>query len=359
MKVHHAVNHAMKHLFIPHEGNEYRPHFFREVSIIIILVISIFLLGASFGTSFFIHKTVLGANVASSVLVDLTNNSRVANNESPLLLNTKLQHAAFLKGQDMSNLGYFAHESPTGVTPWYWFKQAGYTFLYAGENLAINYTESSDVENAWMASPKHKENILNANFREIGIATVDGIYQNNSTTFIVQMFGTPAVEVAEAAVVEVVPVSTTTVIVKEKVVSNKSFEIATTTNVASVAQTSGEIRGEATSTPTLVSSIKSSIISLLKTPATFIVKNTGNVKEVAPEKEIVVEKYSTWYGRLLFGGSGYIQIIYKFMIMIVALALIVMIFIEVKKQHPKHIIYGVLMLAILIVFVYINKSLIY
>ena len=259
----------------------------------------------------------------------------------------------------MSNLGYFAHESPTGVTPWFWFKEAGYTFLYAGENLAINFTESSDVENAWMASPKHKENILNANFREIGIATVDGVYNNNPTTFVVQMFGTPAVEVAEAAIVEVEPVSTTTVAVKEKNVISKSFEVATTTNVIAVAQTNGEIKGEATSTPTFVSAIKSNIISLLKTPATFIVKNTANVKEVAPEKEYVVEKYSTWYGRLLFGGSWYIQMIYKFMIMIVALALIVMIFIEVKRQHLKHIIYGVLLLAILIVFVYINQSLIY
>ncbi|MCX6757080.1 MAG: hypothetical protein NTW35_02965 [Candidatus Nomurabacteria bacterium] len=142
MKVHHIA----KHLFIPHEGNEYRPHFFRELSIGIILIISIFLLGISFGSSFFIHKTILGSSVASSVLVDLTNNSRIAYNEVPLTLNTKLQHAALLKGEDMSKVGYFSHESPTGVTPWHWFKEAGYTFLYAGENLAINFTESNDVE---------------------------------------------------------------------------------------------------------------------------------------------------------------------------------------------------------------------
>ncbi|HCC06476.1 TPA: hypothetical protein DEP94_03955 [Candidatus Nomurabacteria bacterium] len=357
------VHHAMKHLFIPHAGNEYRPHFFRELSIGIILIGSIFLLGFSFGSSFFIHKTVLGANLASNVLVDLTNNQRLAFNETPLILNTKLQHAAFLKGEDMSKLGYFAHESPTGVTPWYWFKEAGYTFLYAGENLAINFSESNDVENAWMASPKHKENILNTNFREIGIATVDGVYQNNATTFIVQMFGTPAVEVAEAAVKEAIPVSTTTVAIQNKAEEKKLPEPAPTptANVLAVASSTsaGDVKGEATSTPTLVSSIKSNIISLLKTPSTFIVKNISNVKEVKGDKEIVLEKYSTWYGRLLFGGSWYVQMIYQFMIVLMALALIVMIFIEVKKQHPKHIMYGVLMLAVLIVFVYINKSLIY
>lgn len=366
MKVHHAVHHVMKHLFIPHAGNEYKPHFFREVSIIIILVISIFLLGVSFGTSFFIHKTILGANLASNVLVDLTNNSRVANNEAPLLLNTKLQHAAFLKGENMSSLGYFAHESPTGVTPWYWFKEAGYTFLYAGENLAINFTESTDVENAWMASPKHKENILNANFKEIGIATVDGVYQNNPTTFVVQMFGTPAVEVAEAAVIQSTSASTSTVSTKEKVINNKSLATistsATTTNVLAVASLTetGNVKGEATSTPTIISALKSNILSIFKSPTLVIVKNTANVKEIVLGKgNIVAEQYSTWYEKLLFGGSWYIQMIYQFMIMFIALALIVMIFIEVKRQHPKHIIYGVLMLAILIVFVLINKSLIY
>lgn len=352
MKVHHAV----KHLFIPHAGNEYRPHFFRELSIGIILIISIFLLGVSFGSSFFIHKTVLGSSVASSVLVDLTNNSRIAYNEQPLTINTKLQHAAFLKGEDMSNLGYFAHESPTGVTPWYWFKQAGYTFLYAGENLAINFTESNDVETAWMASPKHKENILNTNFREIGIATVEGAYHGNPTTYVVQMFGTPAVEVAEAAVIPVKTIATSTEI--NKAVNNKVLEMASTTNVLS-ATTSANVKGEATSTPTIVSSLKSNILSIFKSSTLSIVKNTANVKEVAPEREITVEQYSTWYEKLLFGGSWYVQMVYKFMIMFIALALIVMIFIEVKRQHPKHILYGVLMLAILIVFVFINKSLIY
>lgn len=352
MKVHHAV----KHLFIPHEGNEYKPHFFREVSIIILLVVSIFLLGASFGSSFFIHKTVLGSSVASSVLVDLTNNSRIAYNEQPLTLNTKLQHAAFLKGQDMSKFGYFAHESPTGVTPWYWFKQADYTFLYAGENLAINFTESNDVESAWMASPKHKENILNTNFREIGIATVEGLFQGNPTTFVVQMFGTPAVEIAEAAVIPVKIVATSTE--TKKVVSNKLPEIASTTDILAVT-TSESVKGEATSTPKSESSFTSNILSIFKSPTFAIVKNTDNVKEIAPEKEITAPQYSTWYGRLLFDGSWYIQMIYKFMIMFIAMALIVMIFIEVKRQHPKHIIYGVLMLAILIVFVFINKSLIY
>ena len=31
--------------------------------------------------------------------------------------------------------------------------------MYAGENLAVDFTESTDIENAWLASPKHRDNI--------------------------------------------------------------------------------------------------------------------------------------------------------------------------------------------------------
>ncbi|MCX6757081.1 MAG: hypothetical protein NTW35_02970 [Candidatus Nomurabacteria bacterium] len=156
----------------------------------------------------------------------------------------------------------------------------------------------------------------------------------------------------------IVPVKVVAKTIEKNKVVNLPEETSTTKVIA--VTTNETVKGEATSTPTIVSSLKSNILSIFKSPTLFIVKNTDNVKEVAPEKEVIsVEKYSTWYGRLLFGGSGYVQTIYQIMILIIAFALIVMIFIEIRKQHPKHIIYGVLMLAILIVFVLINKSLIY
>lgn len=92
----------------------------------------------------------------------------------------------------MASKEYFSHNSPEGVTPWHWFKEAGYNFLYAGENLAINFTDSTDVEKAWLESPTHRANIMNVEFREIGMATVKGVYKNYPTIYIVQMFGTPA-----------------------------------------------------------------------------------------------------------------------------------------------------------------------
>ena len=132
------------------------------------------------------------AAVIASALVDLTNADRTANQLSTLTVSPALTAVAQMKANDMAAKGYFAHVSPEGLSPWHWFRQGGYTFIYAGENLAIDFTESVDVERAWLNSPKHRENILGAQFTEIGIAVATGTYQGKQTVFVAQMFGTPA-----------------------------------------------------------------------------------------------------------------------------------------------------------------------
>ena len=181
----------LKHLFIPHEGNDFKPHFFREASVAIILFVSIFLLGASFGSSFFLKKTVLGATLATGVLIDLANESRMQDTKAPLTHSAVLDRAAQLKGEDMAKEGYFSHNTPEGKTPWYWFEQAGYKYEYAGENLAVNFTDSSEVHTAWTKSRGHFLNIINPRYTEIGIATSTGMYKGREAIFVVQMFGTP------------------------------------------------------------------------------------------------------------------------------------------------------------------------
>jgi hypothetical protein len=146
----------------------------------------------------------LSAAIIASVLVDLTNGDRSDSNLADLKVNPLLVRAAQAKADDMAANGYFAHTSPDGKDPWYWFKQANYNFSYAGENLAIDFSDSSDVETAWMNSPKHRANILNGHFTEIGIATAVGYYQGHKTTFVVQEFGAPA------AVAQVTPVTAVT-----------------------------------------------------------------------------------------------------------------------------------------------------
>lgn len=139
------------------------------------------------------------AAVIAAVLVDLANEDRVAQELNGLRINPKLVAAAQAKADDMAAKGYFAHETPEGYDSWHWFKQVEYDYAYAGENLAVDFSESNDVEKAWMASPTHRDNILNKNYTEIGIAMAKGTYKGRETIFAVQMFGRPsAVEVANA-----------------------------------------------------------------------------------------------------------------------------------------------------------------
>ncbi|MEK7641577.1 MAG: CAP domain-containing protein [Patescibacteria group bacterium] len=131
------------------------------------------------------------AAVISSTLVDLVNIDRQAASVTQLRVSPILQKAAQAKADDMASRGYFAHNSPDGITPWHWLALAGYDYAYAGENLAVDFFDSAEVEKAWMNSPLHRANITSETFTEIGIATATGIYNGHETTFVVQMFGRP------------------------------------------------------------------------------------------------------------------------------------------------------------------------
>lgn len=316
---------ALKHLFIPHEHNDYKPHFFREISVAVIIALVMFLLGVSAGSSFFIHRTVLGANMSVPVLIDLTNESRLANKEPPLMRSELLDKAAGLKADNMVAEKYFAHTSPKGVTPWHWFREVGYSFLYAGENLAVNFTDPRDVRDAWLASPKHKENLLDVRFKEIGMAAVDGLYEGDSSVYIVQLFGTQAVHAAS---------------------QEESQPVALSADPD--AGTASVNQQEVTTTPVQYESI-------VDTETLAVVRNN----DVKGESITVAESaptYSTWYQRMVFGSPYYIQILYILLFLAVLTALVFMVVIEIRKQHWKHIVYGLSVLLVITLSALINQA---
>lgn len=130
--------------------------------------------------------------VLPGVIVELTNEERVAHALGNLTRNPVLDEAARMKAMHMRSGGYFAHWSPEGVSPWFWFEQAGYDYAHAGENLAIYFDDSDKVVDAWMESPLHRENILRSEYTEIGVAAIEGKYKGYDTVYVVQLFGTPA-----------------------------------------------------------------------------------------------------------------------------------------------------------------------
>ena len=130
--------------------------------------------------------------IYGSVLVNLVNRDRATQNISELKVNPLLEKAAQAKADDMAKNGYFSHNTPDGKTPWDFIRASGYKYVFAGENLAVNFVDSDEVHKAWMNSPTHRMNIVSPKYTEIGIATSTGTYKGKAAIFVVQMFGTPA-----------------------------------------------------------------------------------------------------------------------------------------------------------------------
>jgi hypothetical protein len=128
--------------------------------------------------------------MSTEMIIKLVNEARSANGIGKLEKNDKLVEAAKKKAEDMFKDGYFAHTSPAGVAPWYWFDESDYDYIYAGENLAINFKNAQDQQNAWMKSDLHRKNILNDKYEEIGVASMRGMISGNISVITVQMFGT-------------------------------------------------------------------------------------------------------------------------------------------------------------------------
>lgn len=162
-------------------------------------VVSVFILIALF---FSLPDLSYGA-VRTNIIVEKANNERIALGYTPLVYSDTLERAAQLKAADMFANNYFNHDSPQGIKPWHWFKEAGYQYIYAGENLAVDFSDDNKIHTAWMKSPLHKANIINKNYTEIGIAVVQGVLDGQQTTLVVELFGTPK----ENTVVPRVPIA--------------------------------------------------------------------------------------------------------------------------------------------------------
>ena len=137
--------------------------------------------------------------LSTTRLFELHNNIRKKHKLKSFTWNDQLAKAAELKVQDIVTNNYFAHESPSGLTPWYWIRKSGYTYIHAGENLARDFSNPNDIVVAWMASPTHRRNILDGRYKDIGIAVVDGYINGVETTLVVQMFGVRQSAAAEVA----------------------------------------------------------------------------------------------------------------------------------------------------------------
>lgn len=295
----------LKKYIIPHEGNDHTPHLLRETGAVSVCAVILIIFSLALGQTFLLKHSDLAA-VLSPVLVDLANDDREIKNISTLKINPALEAAAKLKAEDMAAKGYFSHMSPEGLSPWYWFDKAGYTFVYAGENLAVNFTESNDVERAWMDSPGHRSNILNEKFTEIGIATASGIYQGQPAIYVVQMFGKPIPVRA--------PVATQRI--------------------------KGQVKSEATSNQMFIA------LQQVSTTSADIATQTPVAGTTEPTR------YASAFERAFSEPRVILVYAYSFIATLILLVMGLIIMGEYRKHHLRHVSYGAGLLAIMAIGVY-------
>lgn len=180
------------HYFLPHEERKTRATLLSNKAVVLYCAV-ILLFTCLFRLIPYVAPGVLGyaSNINVKDLLSYTNKKRGEIGVSDLKINSKLSEAALKKAQDMFEDGYWAHVSPDGTEPWDFILGQDYDYIYAGENLAKNFSTSKEVVEAWYESPSHKENLLSANYDEVGFAVVNGVLNGYETTLVVQMFGRP------------------------------------------------------------------------------------------------------------------------------------------------------------------------
>lgn len=188
---------TLKKLFLPIPENDHTPHLLQQTAMgFMLLLILLSFAATNLQVLLWQSSSWLVGAVLPAVVVDLTNEERTEAALPTLVRSKTLDEAARKKAQHMADNEYFAHYSPDNISPWYWFEEVGYVYAYAGENLAIHFSDSADVVDAWMDSPGHRANIVSGAYSEIGVGTARGTFEGHDTVYVVQLFGTPAAPLA-------------------------------------------------------------------------------------------------------------------------------------------------------------------
>src|SRR3990167_8683513 len=159
----------LKHYLFASEHNDYKPWILTPSALgVFCLVI--------WGLRFLLPSlTIAAPGIDAYDLMSRINSERTQRFIPALNTNSKLITAAGGKAQDMLARSYFAHVDPDGNYVWPRIESAGYKpYLTLGENLAMDFTSASEMVAAWMNSPTHRENIVNAKFEDQGLSTVSG-----------------------------------------------------------------------------------------------------------------------------------------------------------------------------------------
>jgi len=366
----------VKDYFVPHSGNDYRPHGLQKAAMggMSVLVLLSFAL-TSAQSIFWVQSDWLLGAILPAVVTELTNDERVDGDLSPLRRNAVLDAAATLKAQHMAQNEYFAHYAPDGTSPWYFFGQVDYNFVHAGENLAIHFNDSSDVVDAWMDSPTHRANIMNGQYSEIGIGTAEGEFEGYKTVYVVQLFGTPAatptpapvptpvpepIVVAEAEVVPVPvtePIAEVPIIVTEPEPEPEPVAAPVIVTAAEDTVENEEVLAEAVDVIETVevipaepeavlveTDVATETLAVAEIEDSFISTSTGGVSATIGADTDQAQPQISFFAELATQPHLVLQILYAVIGLFVIASLLIALVIEIEKQHPVQIAYSVALL---------------
>ena len=116
-------------------------------------------------------QTSSSMNTNEKEVFNLINTQRTTNGLQELKVDEEVQRMARIKAEEMVTNNYFSHTSPIYGSPFDMLKSFKISYKTAGENIAVNSSNSGAV-NSWMNSSGHKANILNSGFNYTGIGVV-------------------------------------------------------------------------------------------------------------------------------------------------------------------------------------------
>lgn len=331
----------LKVLFVPCDDNNYRPKVLEGKYLIYILLLACFLRLSTFLFFWQLPNTSFFADISRMVLIDSLNSERSDLKLGAVKENALLNKAALLKANDMMQKGYFSHTSPSGITPWYWFKKVGYDYKSAGENLGIGFVDSQELHQAWNDSPSHKANLVNKNYKDIGISFVEGNFQGSQTTIVVQMFGTQKTKPVVAQ--KPVNVVINPVVKPQASTTGANQATANLTNIFST--TASGVAGDSTSS--LIVDATSGLI--------FISTTTASVIGQGEEPKVT----GIWASVLKFFAKDYNSLTQKIVLVFLVInivALILNIVIKIFVQHYDLILKATLISLALILLIAIGPK---
>ncbi|MFF3056551.1 CAP domain-containing protein [Streptomyces sp. NPDC057909] len=121
---------------------------------------------------------------AQAAVLALVNEERAKVGCSPVTASASLASLAQDFSDDMAARGFFSHTDPDGQTPWDRATKAGVKGL-GGENIARGQADAQAVMASWMNSEGHRANILNCDYKTLGV----GVHYGSGGPWWTQDFG--------------------------------------------------------------------------------------------------------------------------------------------------------------------------